>query len=583
MGQIFVDNIKEVIEVLNSPIDFMFKEIAIGSFKKKINIPNEQTVAEYYYEIIKNNKEKGTVYTPFAMARYLIENTIEEEDIIKNPYIKILDPACGTGNLLIHCFTYIKDIYLRNISRINKENKMKLNENNINSHIVTHNLYGFDIDGVALDILKLDLFSISGEVTKNLINGDFLTCEELDKFNIIIGNPPYVGPKSIDKEYSLKLKTIYSEVFKDKSDISYCFFKKSIDTLREQGKLSFITSRYFLESSSGKNLRRIINESMSIYKLIDFYGVRPFKGIGIDPVIIFMEKSKNAYKDIEIIKPLSDKGKKDNRFFNSLFLNEGNDYKRFFIPQESLKGDEWILRNNEIKEIVRKIESKCEYLLSDICTSHQGIITGCDRAFVVKGQTAEQKHLEKDILKPWIKGSYIRKNEVNRQNSYLIYSDLIKEESQYPNSIKYIGDYKEKLSMRRECVKGVRKWYALQWGRTQNIFEDKKIIFPFKAASSKFALDEGSYFSADVYALRLKEKIEFSYEFLLFILNSNLYEFYFKTFAKKLGEDLYEYYPNNVMKLRIPDFNGFNTLKEEELYNYFNINHEEIKIIEGSL
>ncbi|MEG1871157.1 MAG: TaqI-like C-terminal specificity domain-containing protein, partial [Peptostreptococcaceae bacterium] len=248
-----------------------------------------------------------------------------------------------------------------------------------------------------------------------------------------------------------------------------------------------------------------------------------------------------------------------------------------------LKGESWIIRDNTVKDIISRIEEKCEYLLSDICTSHQGIITGCDRAFVVKMETSEKENLENDILKPWIKGSYIRKNEVKRQNSYIIYSDLIKKEDEYPNSIRYISEYKDKLSMRRECARDIRQWYQLQWGRTQNIFEEKKIIFPFKAGSNKFALDEGSYFSADVYALRLKEQEKFTYEFLLFILNSNLYEFYFKAFAKKLGEDLYEYYPNNLMKLRIPDLKAFNTLTEDELYSYFNITEEEVEVIKSYL
>ncbi|MPN64195.1 hypothetical protein SDC9_211966 [bioreactor metagenome] len=69
----------------------------------------------------------------------------------------------------------------------------------------------------------------------------------------------------------------------------------------------------------------------------------------------------------------------------------------------------------------------------------------------------------------------------------------------------------------------------------------------------------------------------------MFILNSNLYEFYFKTFAKKLGEDLYEYYPNNLMKLRIPNIKEFKDLTEKELYDYFNISEEEVEIIKASL
>ncbi|WP_010293005.1 hypothetical protein [Clostridium senegalense] len=43
-----------------------------------------------------------------------------------------------------------------------------------------------------------------------------------------------------------------------------------------------------------------------------------------------------------------------------------------------------------------------------------------------------------------------------------------------PNAINHIRQYKEKLSKRRECIKGVRKWYQLQWGRNKEIFEEEK-------------------------------------------------------------------------------------------------------------
>ena len=44
--------------------------------------------------------------------------------------------------------------------------------------------------------------------------------------------------------------------------------------------------------------------------------------------------------------------------------------------------------------------------------------------------------------------------------------------------------------------------------------------------------------------------------------------FIFKTLLK-LGEDLYEYYPNNLMKLLIPPINEIGTYSEGELYKYF--------------
>jgi adenine-specific DNA-methyltransferase len=49
-------------------------------------------------------------------------------------------------------------------------------------------------------------------------------------------------------------------------------------------------------------------------------------------------------------------------------------------------------------------------------------------------------------------------------------------------------------------------------------------------------------------------KNSISYEFLVGVLNSSIYEFYIKTIAKKLGDDLYEYYPNKIMTLKIPEY-----------------------------
>ena len=81
----------------------------------------------------------------------------------------------------------------------------------------------------------------------------------------------------------------------------------------------------------------------------------------------------------------------------------------------------------------------------------------------------------------------------------------------------------------------------------------------------------------------LKENVPFTYDFLLYLLNSKIYEFYFKTFAKKLGEDAYEYYPNNLMKLCIPIMMDFKGKDENYLYDYFDFSEEEKKIILGEV
>jgi adenine-specific DNA-methyltransferase len=584
MLDLFKQKICELYNIILSPIDDIFKTTAFENYKRAMEVSQQKSFSDAYYEFIKNNKENGTVYTPEPIASYMIENTIEAKQIINNPYIRIVDPSCGTGNILICCFKFLRNLYKDNLELINEKNGLSLEAQDIDKHIITYNLFGFDIDNIAIKILVIDLYDLSeGSITLNIFNKDFLVYESEQKHDIFIGNPPYVGKKSIDNEYAAYLKVRYKEVYRDKGDLSYCFFKKALEDLSKGGKLTFITSRYFLESPSGEDLRKVLKEVCNIDKIIDFYGIRPFKNVGIDPVIIFITNCQNENSEIEIIKPVNVKGKNKKEFYNSVFLKDGNIFNRFLLNKNQLNNKGWILRDEKERNIINKIEQRSFTHLSNICNSYQGVITGCDKAFVVNNDIVQRKCIEKELIKPWIKSSYIEKNVVSREDSYIIYSDLIHNPEEYNNAISYIELQKEKLLKRRECQKGIRKWYELQWGRDQRIFEGEKIVFPFKASSNRFAFDKGSYFSADVYALILKENVPFTYEFLLYLLNSKIYEFYFKTFGKKLGEDAYEYYPNNLMKLCIPIMIDFKDKDENYLYNYFHFSEEEKKIILGEV
>lgn len=571
----FKDNIEKIFNILVSPINSIYKYEAINNFKHKLSIGKDENISLKYYEFIKGKKETGVIYTPEQISNYMIKNTVSKKDIINNPFIKILDPSCGCGNILIPCFFYLQNIFKENLEEINKNNNINLKEQYINKHILDNNLYGFDIDSISIKILIIDLFYLTGYYNNNNFKKkDFLIQDINNNFDVYIGNPPYVGHKSVDKKYSMLLKEKYGHIYKDKGDISYCFFINALNYSSINSKITFITSRYFMESKSGYNLRKYLKENCNIYKILDFYGIRPFKGAGIDPAIIFIDRSIS--NKVEVIKPC-----KYEKVEMGLFFKQEDKYENFYVHNSQLKQDGWVLIDDISKDIINKIENKAHKTLKETCTSYQGIITGCDKAFIVNEDTIEKENLEKSIIKSWIKSSYINRGKIDFRDSFIIYSNLIENVDKYPNIIKHIEKYKDKLENRRECKKKVRKWYELQWGRNLNIFEEKKIIFPYKSSKNKFYLDkEGTYFSADVYALTINKEENIDYNSLLIILNSDIYEFYFKTFGKKLGGSLYEYYPSTLMKLKIP---MVKINKEEDLYKYFNLNDNEIKFIQNKL
>ncbi|AFS77952.1 adenine-specific DNA methylase [Gottschalkia acidurici 9a] len=495
------------------------------------------------YENFTTSKEKkllGQVYTPKNIVEYMVSITINDKDIINNPYFKIIDPACGGGYFLIEAYKKIKQIMYENYDKIiirNRETERKLNEDGIHKFIIENNIWGVDIDEFAIYMTKFSLI-IKDDITNintNIFKLDPLIDENdiySQTFDLVLCNPPYIGHKRIDKDYRKVLEKLYSEVYSDKGDISYCFFKKGYQLLKNDGKLFYITSRYFQESQSGEGLRKFINENLNVNKIIDFYGENPFKGIGISPVMIECTKNKS-----------------ENNIIN---VSKGSEM--FDISQKELLNSGWVLLSEKEKKLLDKIDKSKSIKLGEICTFNQGIITGHDKAFIVSKEEIEDEQLEKNLIKPWIKNSDVERFKLKDIKKYIIYTDKIDIEENYPNSISHVEQYKDKLTKRRECIKGTRKWYELQWGRNEDLFKKDKIVFPYKANRNKFTIvREEVCSSADIYFVTIKNEFKhrFNLEYLAAFLNSSIFEYYLKCVAKKLNDKLYEYYPNKMMELNI--------------------------------
>ena len=548
---------------------------------------------EHSYNYEKNlseeiKKSKGIYYTPKFIVDYILNKTLKEHDILSNPCPKILDISCGCGNFVLEAYDILYEMF--------EYYRHELKIENIHKHIIENCIYGVDIDKNAVDILNNSLRNkdIDSKIlksniycfdslNKNNLGQDVINLFWENKFDYIIGNPPYIGHKSLGKEYKNFLLKEYSEVYRDKSDIYYCFYKRVIDLLSEDGIVSIITPRYFLESISGKHLRNYILNNSYINEIIDFNGSNIFKNISIASCIITLSK-KCITSNIDIHKLKNSKLKLN--YLDSLeyYLNDDNFYN-IKIKQSDLNED-WIISNKENLDIYNKLESYGQYRLKDICISFQGIITGCDKAFIIDKRDTDENIEEKKLLKNWVKNKHIKKYKLDENKKLLIYSNDIVDEEEYPKSINYISNYKEKLLNRRECRKNIRKWYELQWGRQKELFERKKIMYPYKAKENRFAIDyKNSFCSADVYSFYIKEEYEneFSYEYIVGLLNSSIYDTYFKTFAKKMTSDLYDYYPNKVMEIKIFKDRNYNKIENlaKDIITLINDDYDnEILIIE---
>ena len=552
---------------------------------------------------LSHRKHHGIFYTPKGLARSMAKRCLSAYKTEK-----VIDPACGSGVLLNAAYNHTM--------------ACASNQNSEATHreLLANRLYGVDKDAVAVLVtrltltLKSDCYCYPAHIYQGDALIDDMTADWSNTFDVILANPPYVGHKEIDTTYRKRLKEKYAAVYQDKSDLSYCFFALGHQLLKDKGRLLFLTSRYYMESRNARWLREFITQNFSINAIVDFNGLRVIEGVGIDPALTFLTKGEPATQHslkVQRFFVRKGKSKESQVYFDDLQNAKPRFHEAFTMRQQGLDQEIWRLYSPETQKLIGKIEAKAPFTLENLVESFQGMITGNDRVFIFDDAILEEYNFHPELLHPWIKNKDVRAFHVARPSKHILYTDAIKQLEAYPYEEVYLKQYQDTLMQRRECRNGVRKWYQIQWGRVPALFEQRKIVFPYKATGANFAIDEvGCYFSADVYGMVLKNRLysQINEEFLVLLLNSKLYDFYFKSFAKKLGMDLYEYYPNTLLKLKIPevdteeashwkaqydkivnlecrgDREAINALKstfDDWLYAHFGLTDAEIKIIKA--
>lgn len=101
-----------------------------------------------------------------------------------------------------------------------------------------------------------------------ILNIDFFAYPVSEKFDTIIGNPPYVRYQNIVPNTQFLLSE-YKSIFDSRSNLYLFFIYKSILHLKDRGELIFITPRDFLKSTASIKLNEFLFSQGSITNFID--------------------------------------------------------------------------------------------------------------------------------------------------------------------------------------------------------------------------------------------------------------------------------------------------------------------------
>jgi hypothetical protein len=419
------------------------------------------------------------------------------------------------------------------------------------------------------------------------------------KFDIIIGNPPFIALTDLPMKSRLKLKILYPDVYTGNNDLSYFFLERMKSLLVNHGIIGFILPKYIQTSVYAEKIRSSLIDGQTILEIHDFSDIPIFSSTKVNICFISLKKQK-----IHINQEF---------MYYKYRKSDLKPIKGFKFPQSKLNSKKWIILNFKRFKLVNHIFSSSNHELKDVAMISKGIETGCDKIFAPNTPFFFSRHLklESADYRPWIKGKEIKQFFIQRDRREVLYAPKSRQhEIERSYKILQYLDLNKNLLLNRSRVS---KYYLWRDGDERNTmqWEEKKIVCPYKSKVNRFAIDfEGSLSSKDVtWIIPKKEYAEKDCLYILLgLLNSNVLIFYAQSVFKDLG-CIYDFYPQQIKNfpLVIPKFSTseFQELceltkrlesikhsQEKEqimhemnkiVYQLFNLNEDEINQIESSI
>ena len=193
-----------------------------------------------------------------------------------------------------------------------------------------------------------------------------------------------------------------------------------------------------------------------------------------------------------------------------------------------------------------------------------GIKTGASGAFVIDGATRDQLIAEHpssaDILKPFLHGRDIRRWEVAKQDSWLIFAYRRIEINRYPAIRKHLEKYRSALSKRA----GKQKWYELPTTKSNaELFTQTKLICPNSYDHQTFAVDTDGFYCGDTCYLIPTEET-----WLCGLLNSRVVEWFYSQTSNQLTGDYLRARSRYIQQIPVPDLTSTQKAQIGKIVDY---------------
>lgn len=588
----------------------------------------------------------GSYYTPAWMARWMVDQALRPS-FSPNTVPRVVDPACGDGAFLLPVLAWLSA-------------RCGVPQDDIGCRIslVKNHVFGVDADAPAVDQLRRRVREWIGPVSpleseiadvlqSNFRWGDALTgrdwqqdCTQSETelacndspssridhpnaavadpsqapsldwqsafpavaqaggFDLVIGNPPYRRELRAKSDFDRIAASLIGKRWRTaRMDLCHYFFHRGLDLLRPAGRLSFIVSSYWTESTSAKVIRQRLQDETDIELIVSFGAAPLFHNVTGRHMMLTVRQGKNHATPCRVLDlsmlnlkqieralgltdhlshapPSPDRRSPLETADRSL---ENLDHDTVRWQQMVTQKDLWSHGALKIHNVVQSVFPPSKRTIGDCFVIRQGIAENppfVTRAMAqelgkpwligkgvfvlsveeVTGLPLNQK--EMSLLRPYFPLSAIGRFHVLSESPYRILyltRQTAPDLDELPNISSHLQKYRAFLERRREVQSGQISWWHLHWPRDERLFLSPRILCHQMVSQPRFACCEFPAFvgfSANVIVQShslgsVTESVDsptstplISLTALSGILNSTLARRWFEAHAKRRGKHL---------------------------------------------
>jgi len=368
-------------------------------------------------------------------------------------------------------------------------------------------------------------------------------------WDAVVGNPPYF--RIDDPKIKAFLSSYYEKIYDGGSDIFHFFLYRGIDLLKNKYCMGYIIARYFLDATSAEKTRNFIVGECQIKEIVDFGGMRPFESVSIQAIILILRRGIYETLPTSITMLV-----KDDSSYSEVKNSFPNNKSNIFIKYDSVLTDDfgsWVFHSLPVKNLLNKIRIN-SVKLGDLGEIVQSMQTGKNQVFVLPQDEINNYKIERELLKPIVKSGSVRRYYVRDTKSLLIWTEGI-DLDKYPNTKKYLFQFKEELSSRYDIKSRNVPWWFISNPRSADKFEKElpRILTPYMSPHNRFYVDNTGYFNdgGDIRAIFPFSSSLYSPYYLVSILNSTVAEYYHHRTSKRKDAGKFEYFGDVLEKFPI--------------------------------